>query len=124
MNKNYISYVIIALLLASLFILPPGYSATQTVRANLNITIDTDPVFPDTSNRCGSTTPAWFFKLTLAETGGVGFTITKYDIDFYDNNLDFINSINRTANEFASFFDDCGASSARIAANSQVCGFQ
>jgi uncharacterized repeat protein (TIGR01451 family) len=124
MIKNYISYVIISLLLAGLFILPPGYSATQTPRGKLNITIDADPVFPDTANRCGSTTPAWFFKMTLAETGGVAVNISEYRVDFYDDNLNFINSIRRLGSEFASSFDDCGAPTARIAANSQVCGFQ
>lgn len=123
-TRNYIGYMLIACLVLSLFLLPPALNATQTARANLNIIVDLDPVFPDSSNRCGGITPAWFFKLTLVETGGVGFNITKYSVSFYDNNLDLINTIDRTANEFASFFDDCGGPSARIQANSQVCGFQ
>ena len=111
-------------MLFGLFLLPSGYGATQTRRANLDITLDTDPVFPDTASRCGSITPAWFFKMTLAETGGVGFTVTGYSVDFYDDNLVFINTISRTPDDFAGSFDDCGAPSVRIAANSQVCGFQ
>ena len=56
MNKDNVSYLIIGSLLLGLFILPPALNATQTARAKVIITINSEPVFPDTSNRCGGTT--------------------------------------------------------------------
>ena len=62
--------------------------------------------------------------MTLAETGGVGANVLGYTVTFLMTIRTCINTIDRTANDFANFFDDCGAPTARIPANSQVCGFQ
>ncbi|MEK6284854.1 MAG: DUF11 domain-containing protein [Acidobacteriota bacterium] len=101
----------------------PAYtneSPHSAAGAQLRGTIDSTFV-PQSKNSCNGTSPAWDFKVTVAEIGGVGATIQNLNLTFYDNNFNQIGSRNNTGAEFAGFVANCGPGSNRIPAFAQVC---
>lgn len=103
---------------------PTVYSLTAHYPggANLRIAFDSPVVQPDFSRPCGGKTPAWHFGMTLAETGGVGLTITSYKTVLYDSNGGYLITLGaNSSTDFARSFVGCGPGSNYIPANGQAC---
>jgi hypothetical protein len=98
---------------------PNPVLVVTTGGANLALNFDSNSV-PQSSTSCGSS-PSWFFKLTVTETGGVGVTVTRILWDFYDSSGNLINNQTNTGTDFATWFDECGAGSATIGPNGRAC---
>jgi hypothetical protein len=90
--------------------------------ANLQITFNSEAVFPDFSKPCGAVSPGWHYGLTLTETAGVGVTITSYKTVLYDADGGYLMTLGtNSAEDFASRFGGCGPGSNRIAGNGKAC---
>ena len=98
-----------------------GAVKPEASSANLQLTFNPDPVPASATDACFGVTPAWLFSTTIAETAGVGVTITGYTTLFYDSNDNFISPETNTGADFATLF---GLPTPHIAANATVSGNQ
>ena len=90
--------------------------------ANLQITFNSEAIFPDFSKPCGALTPGWHYGLTLSETAGVGVTITSYKTVLYDADGGYLMTLGTNSGaDFAGQFGECGAASDHIAGNGKAC---
>ncbi|MGH9823136.1 MAG: hypothetical protein ACREDR_07795 [Blastocatellia bacterium] len=98
-----------------------GAVKPEASSANLQLTFNPDPVPASTTDACFGVTPAWLFSTTIAETAGVGVTITGYTTLFYDSNDNFISPETNSGADFAKLF---GLPTPHIAPNATVSGTQ
>lgn len=70
---------------------------------------------------CNGHTPAWFYRVTLRETGGVGVSIQRFQWDFYCGTRLCGTQTNSNA-DFARWFNDCGVGRDYIPAMGRACG--
>lgn len=90
--------------------------------AHLQINFNPNPV-PKSTQPCGvNTPPSWFCNATIMETAGIAINISRFTWDFYDSAGNVFFTQTNSSNDFSAFFDQCGAGSTRIPANSRVCG--
>ncbi len=104
---------------------PVSQSINITVISNsphgqLSLSFDPNPA-PRSSSSCAGHTPTWQFTAYLAETGGVGVTIAKFTVNFYDANGKYISTVTKTATDFANWFGPRPGSS-HIRANAKIYG--
>ena len=87
-------------------------------QATLTFTFAPSPA-PGRTSPCGTLTPpCWFFRTTVQETSGFGFTVTSAAVGFFDSGQ---NLLSAQSIPFSQFFDDCGAGSARIPPRGSAC---